>query len=571
MNVNSLRQYVLQAALELSELTDATPTPGERGLEFGINGVLDHEGEKVRLQICIATDFPESKPEFYFLNAKGFPRIPHVNEDGYICYTHEDSIVMDVDNPVGILRHCFDLAVQTLVNGLSGKNKEDFYNEFEAYWRQVDGIETLYTNIRLTDKVELVKYSKLKDAKGYFAAGDETELLNSYQNFFDISVHPVQYRNGLFFPVIAGEQFIIPEAGSKIGLDQLRQLTWGNNVPTEVARLNSLLEKTKSDDLVIFGLLRPNGLHSLFGVQLKNIHHRAHPLLPNGAITPVVPLSVKRLDSGYLLARGGTGVQFLYKKVLVIGGGSVGSAICDELVKAAIIKLTVVDKELLEVENCYRHSCGFRYIGKPKAEAIKLKLQHFYPHAAVQAIHSGIIDAINKKKISLKDYDSVVVATGNATLNQRLMRISRAEIPDIPVLFAWLDPLGIGGHCLVTNLPGKGCYQCLYSNEELHNIASFAHHSQPRSFSKNLTGCGSSYVPYGSLDANQTAILTVRQLIEVFNGEIEVNELKSWKGNAQLFVEQGFRLAERYRMTQEDLDGRKQLFHQSNCGICEDD
>ena len=38
----------------------------------------------------------------------------------------------------------------------------------------------------------------------------------------------------------------------------------------------------------------------------------------------------------------------------------------EELIKAAVINVDVVDKEILEIDNCYRHNCGFKYINKKR-------------------------------------------------------------------------------------------------------------------------------------------------------------------------------------------------------------
>jgi hypothetical protein len=568
MNSTDLKRYIADAALPLTALEETTPIPGKRGLELGISGVLQSEGIELKVLVGVGKDFPASKPGFFLLNGKQLPRIPHVDDDGYICYVHDDNIVMDIHNPVGIIRDCFGLAIQTLRDGLSGKNTDHFLNEYEAYWRRASGVQVLYANIKVTDTVQTIKYFRQKESKASFAAGDETDLLNSYGRFFDAETNPPSYRNGIYIPLMAGLDFYIPAAGQEIDAEQIRRLVAEFVPGDQHAALYKILEKTKTDDLVIFGLHGPNDLYSLFGVYFKNIQHRRHPLLPSGITTMLIPLSVQRLDALYLLARGGTGLQFLDRKLLVIGAGSVGSAICDELVKAAIVNLTVVDKETLEEENGYRHDCGFFYTNHPKAKAVQMKLQDFYPQANIHAVTMPILDAINRGMITLGDYDAIIVATGNATLNQQLMQIFQKEIRSTPVLFAWLDPLGIGGHCLVSNLPGKGCYQCLYSNDELHNIGSFAHHSQPKDFSKSLTGCGSAYVPYGSLDAGQTAILTVRKMIQILRGQIPTNELVSWKGNAELFLREGYRLAERYKLSAEELDNSKSLFYQSSCQIC---
>ncbi len=269
-----------------------------------------------------------------------------------------------------------------------------------------------------------------------------------------------------------------------------------------------------------------------------------------------------------MLTRGGTGRKFIGKKLLVIGGGSVGSLICEEIIKSGILKVDVVDKDILLPENCYRHSCGLRYVNKKKAEAIKTKLEAFYPHAYVNAFSTSIQDALLKRKLDIKQYDAIIVATGNATINQYLNKRFKKEIPEVPVLFSWLDPFGVGGHCLVSNLSTAGCYQCLYSNDNLHNSASFANQTQPKSFSKNISGCGSTYVPYGSLDASQTALLTVRKLLTVLLGKEIKNSISSWKGDAELFLSEGFSLSPRFNQSEQQLEASNDLFYQAKCKVC---
>jgi molybdopterin-synthase adenylyltransferase len=203
-----------------------------------------------------------------------------------------------------------------------------------------------------------------------------------------------------------------------------------------------------------------------------------------------------------------------------------------------------------------------------KAKAIKKKLESFYPHANVKAVSTSVEEALEKGTINLNDYDAIIVATGNATLNQYLNRLLKKEIPATPVLYSWLDPFGIGCHCLITNIDTRGCFHCLYANEDLHNSASFADKLQSKSFAKNIAGCGTTYVPYGSLDAIQTAILTVRKLLDVFCGKETQSSVNSWKGDSSLFLSEGYNLSPRYNQSEEQLQAGKELFYEPNCPVC---
>ncbi|TKK66367.1 hypothetical protein FC093_17460 [Ilyomonas limi] len=560
---------ILQQSEILTDVKESVlPALSARGLAFGFSGTTEVAGYEVHICIGASTHFPLREPIFFLLNHKDFEKIPHVEEDGYICYTNDDSLVLDIGNAEGIIRESFELVRQTIIKGFLKQNLNDFYNEYEAYWAKLKNQTIVYTNILVADEVKGVKYTRVREARHLFASSDEAERINSFHRLFNSKNSPPQFQNGLFIPLLPNAKVFIPEGNTSLTIDTIKHLISHHTSVDNKERINKALAKTKIDDLIIFSLPQPNGKFSLFGIRLKGINHRIHPLLNADTNTTITPLRVRHLDPEYMLARGGTGQTFLSKKVLVIGGGSVGSAVCEEIIKAGILSVDIIDKDTIEPENCYRHNCGYKYISLKKAEAIKTKLESYYPHCKVTAFSMSIEDGFNKRKINLQQYDAIIVATGNGTINQYLNEVFRAQIPGIPILFSWLDPYAIGGHCLLTNITDKGCYQCLYQNGSLHNTASFSAPTQPKSFSKSISGCSSMYIPYGSLDALQTAILTVRKLLDVFLKREEQNAIFSWKGNPDLFLSEGYNLSARFHQNDEQLNSAKYLFLQPNCRVC---
>lgn len=570
MTIEDFKRNVDDACILSSTYEYKNPALVKRGLVFVVGGEVMVKNISARIAIGVPEAFPNCIPTFILLNPDDFIPLPHVEGDGYICYTHDDTLVLDIENSPGIIAECFKLALKTLKDGIERKDNNEFYNEYEAYWRRLKGIGDMFANVVLSEDVEVIKYSKLKDNEKelFFAVSDSTERINSYQRIVNVKESTAQYFNGLYIPLKKGSEILIPGSNQELTLEDAKDLIFKNVTAGNEKKIRTALAKTKREDLMVIDFHLPNGNHSLFALRFKRITHAVHPLFTLGSTASVIPYNVKRVDPEFMLTRGGNGKSFTDRKVLVIGGGSVGSAVAEELIKAAVLNVDVVDKEKLEIDNCYRHNCGFRYVNKKKAEAIKEKLSSYYPHSNVTAFNSAIEAAISKKKIDFKLYDAVVVATGNATVNQFLMKFFRKEIPGKPILFSWLDPYGVGGHCLVTNISPKGCYQCLYTNETLHNIASFAAADQPRSFVKNISGCGSVYVPYSALDANQTAILTVRKILDVFGGKETSNAIYSWKGNNELFLQEGYNLSERYNQSVEQLELVKSLFYQPKCKLC---
>jgi molybdopterin/thiamine biosynthesis adenylyltransferase len=552
-------------------LTDVTemllPTFTKRGLVLGVAGFIHLEERLVHICVGATARFPEKELEFFFLNQSEFDILPHVEDNGFICYTNDDNLVLDIDNPCGIIKESFELVRKVLIDGFRKSNEADFYNEYEAYWRRLKSTVSVFANISVNESVTLLKYTKIKDTSNFFSTNDQTECLASYTRFLGSKDKP-SYHNGIYIPLLFGSKLTIPRSGDLMDISLVRQIIDQHVSQENQKKIRSLLSKTKADDLIIFSLPQPNGYYSLFGVRLKGISHNTHPLLNTATEVNIIPFTVTRLDSEFMLNRGGTGQSFINKNVLVIGAGSVGSAICEEVIKAGIINLSVIDKDILLPENCYRHNCGFRYVNKKKAEAVKLKLESYYPHAEVKAYSLSIENILEQKGINFQDYNAIIIATGNANTNQYLNKLFKEKFKGIPVLFSWLDPFGIGGHCLVSNISDQGCYQCLYSNISLHNIASFAAPIQHKSFSKSISGCGSMYVPYGSLDALQTAILTIRKLLDVLLGEETKNSIFSWKGNPKMFLSEGYKLSPRFLQNEQQLLISKDLFYQEKCIVC---
>ena len=97
----------------------------------------------------------------------------------------------------------------------------------------------------------------------------------------------------------------------------------------------------------------------MFGVKFSNMDRVLHPLYSTDFHGKITPISITRLDKEYLYRRGSNGIRY-DKKGIVIGGGSIGGFIMEELVRNGFFNLTVVDGDSISVDNCYRHLVGFR-------------------------------------------------------------------------------------------------------------------------------------------------------------------------------------------------------------------
>lgn len=538
----------------------------KRKLDFGFSFTAELDNRSVDFLIGFNKNFPLSMPNYFINSYDTFDFIPHVERDGKVCYTHDDYVYLDANAPDKIISETYDLAKTTILKGLKKENILDFANEFEAYWDRIDGGEDIFGNMLIPEQPTVIKIG-VKEATR-FAVSDVNGCVDQIHRFMDVGDKGVTYYNSVLIPFHINEAFLPPKYNEQLSHAYIKNI-YDLLEPKAKKALEKITAGMKGkDQYVLFTFRQPNGNNALFGVKFSNYKSSGFPVLSDDFEGKITPVHVIRLDKDYLFRRGSIGRPTFDKKGLIIGGGSVGGFISEELIRSGFLDLTIVDADNLSGDNCYRHLTGFSYMGKNKAEALKKKLESYFPHCNINGIAEPIEDLISKNKIKFSDYDFIVVATGNVTINVYLNELLKKEHNKIPVFYSWNDPYGIGGHCLVVAAEKPGCYNCLYSNEDFYNTASFAAPKQSKSFLKAISGCGSIYTPYGSIDSMQTCLVTVRKIIEVINHHGN-SAVYSWKGDPEIFIKEGFVLSPRFEMTDEELNERKRAFINEKCKVCQ--
>ena len=139
------------------------------------------------------------------------------------------------------------------------------------------------------------------------------------------------------------------------------------------------------------------------------------------------------------------------KHFSIIGCGSGGSALADMAARSGIGRFTLVDPDVLALENVGRHMLSRGDVGKPKVEGLKSKILALNPRAQVNAIFSRFHDLEEKPDLIVAGTDSFACA---AAVNSYALR---AEIPAV-YCGCWGEA-SVGEILYV--LPGKTpCYQC---------------------------------------------------------------------------------------------------------------
>ena len=273
---------------------------------------------------------------------------------------------------------------------------------------------------------------------------------------------------------------------------------------------------------------------------------------PSGAVdlqlmahTPIRPRQSIRLDADYLARRGGA-VSLGDKTVVVVGCGSIGSQIARHLSLLGVGTLVLIDPETLEPDNIHRHALGLQYCGFRKARALKLTLEHNYPHQRVESFHSDFEGAWRESPQTFDTADLIVFATGDETAERRADWLTARA----PRIHAWVEPLGLAGHILGTvpthSGSAVGCFECLFRASEAGPLTNMASLAQPdERHVRTLAGCAGFHTPFSALDAARTALEASNLAVAMLTGQQTVSTLITWRGDRKTFLDADFALTSR--------------------------
>jgi molybdopterin-synthase adenylyltransferase len=537
-----------------------------------IDGEIDIGEQRVTLRLVLHPHFPNRLPSFFLVPNDALGIIPHVDDMGLICYLELEGLLLDRTRPQSILTEALERVVNLLHDGLTGRNWADFADEFEVYWGRLSGGLHGASLIKGDNVAREVWIALQRKPQQFWIADRRGESFN-----FTGRVQPharLTQQRALYLPLESGTVLVPPPSSHKFEtIESVRDYIVPYLSNANQQRLEALVQgRSRYKEYVVIRLPRPSGGYNLFGFCLQSKSTQYHPLHRNGIARNIVPLQIERQDVEYLVPRGGGLETLTPKRVAVIGCGAVGGHLAFELARAGVGHLTLVDPEHLEPSNTYRHVLGARYWDQSKVKGLKQEIESNLPYADVTVIEHPIETILTVNPSAFAGFDLIVLALGSPTIELALNEHFRTLPNSPPLLFTWLEPMGIGGHALVTGQGDqKGCFECLYTTVQetgsgLVNRAAFA--AQDQSFGRALSGCGSLFTPYGSIDVMRTVALAAQQSLHVLTGQEPGNPLRSWKGDASPFTDAGYRLSGRYQISEEEMARMAYTYQQPNCRIC---
>lgn len=508
------------------------------------------------VEVRLPEEFPNVLPEVFIERKNLKKSIPHLGKTGKLCLVPNTGILIDTSKPESIIVESLERARRIIISGLSGTSKEEFLEEFLAYWDANESLDSICRADSQTRTVSLAGF--IKDGEPFNLLADNFESAQKWASKLELKV--AERHEALFLRF--NEAFYPPDFDKPLLNSEVLGLIKSKCSPATLRTFNSWLWRKKLPAFLILSLpLKQDQGRILIAVKFEHSEGKAKEQAQKGFRPGFVPafkeihaggksavtkLSINRLDSEYLLMRGGATENLLAKSVSLIGCGAIGSHLAVKLAALGIGRIRLIDNEVLKAENIHRHALGVKDIGVNKAVGLAATLDKHYPHLQFEVKESRIQDVLKKEPKFVIESDLVLIALGDETLELYLNDLLPRSVKR---LHTWVEPLGIGGHALFTGIESTGCYRCLFETDPscgIFNQSAFAAPGQ--NFQKSFSGCAGVFTPFSALDADKAANESATLAARILLGKENKNMLVSWRGYQEDFLSAGFNLSTRGKM-----------------------
>ncbi|MEM7557224.1 MAG: E2/UBC family protein [Cyanobacteria bacterium P01_A01_bin.84] len=250
----------------------------KRGVVAGVEGIISINGKTICLWVGIKENFPLTLPIIFLRPADVLGMIPHLEQDGYLCYLDSEGLLLDSNNPVGILTESVERAIELLKKGLSGENKWDFMDEFYAYWLQICSETKPLAAYLPVDNI-LRKICAYKNGDRYVLVADKIESACAYFNHHNKQLDSYTRHTALYIPLKAGTFLIPPTPRQPWTVGDLQKIIRENVSAENQKKLRQYrVRKNRAEELVIMGISRPQGGMTLIGLVFSDVGDE-HPLM----------------------------------------------------------------------------------------------------------------------------------------------------------------------------------------------------------------------------------------------------------------------------------------------------
>ncbi|MCC9295963.1 ThiF family adenylyltransferase [Clostridium sp. WLY-B-L2] len=328
-----------------------------------------------------------------------------------------------------------------------------------------------------------------------------------------------------YIPITDNRRILPPVKDKPWEIDDILKIIKGRDVARISHETYKSIKKVKVKSnraLIVFEMMVLNhGINFCCLVYFKNSKTETLMDKLENSIQKIEPIKTRRCDYFFLNKQIGNDTSIVDKNIAIVGVGSLGSYLSTELVKSGIKNLTIYDDDTVEEENIMRHRAKLFWSDISKAMAMKFELESMHPEIIINPKKESITQEILKKDMS--DFDMIIFTVGSSDVQLMANTVFKEINYDKPVIYSWLEAGGTNSHILKVDYSKKGCFECLYTNEEGNLVNNKANKLPDELVTQNTirNGCGATRVAYGTEILLRTTCVILDTVKRIFRGEFE--------------------------------------------------
>lgn len=204
-------------------------------------------------------------------------------------------------------------------------------------------------------------------------------------------------------------------------------------------------------------------------------------------------------------------------RVVMVGTGSLGSAVALQLARSGIGEIILIDPELLESANLGRHALGADDLGRSKSVALAEKLTLDLPIVKVTP-YLDYAEMLLLRKPELFDRADLVIVTTADWASEVALWQRKSEGAPWALLQAWSEPHSFVGHAL---LAPSGAFD----GQPLFDAAGNFQHKFTEWPAGGgvvpLPACGQTFIPGGASGMSNVAGMVAQVALRTLTGQLE--------------------------------------------------
>lgn len=490
-------------------------------------------------ELVLPKGFPEDGIARIRLPSDAELRVPHVERGGLLCIEGDPGPGRGLDGTQRVETLVGKFYTEFLAPWLNGDLDGDFAKEPQNYWgvnvarlkTPDDTARRVLTVDDVPRKAQLCEGLLLLPGRFIVAGDGDNQFV---QRIITSLGHRAKQRVRVIIADIPISFSFVPNTWPRNVDELLGVLRARLKLPEYRRFVEQTLRRRRSREHRValfrnheggFAFVLPGGPPIILQEGNRHLARRPH--------SNIQPLLVDRIDPMWTVGRDQIPQVSArrQKHVVVLGAGALGSPVVEQLAKAGIGKITLVDSDIMETANLGRHLLGTQHVDYAKAAAVADDVAKNYPSCNIEPYNSTAEDWLQSNK--LKDVDTVLDLTGEPRVRWHLDEARRKH--PCKLVVGWMEPFVAAAHvCLL--MPDTFWFPSKASTVDRLKLLEAI--DWPDEVIRQVPGCSSRFQAYTSANAAYAVALVSENALRVVDSEVESSKVLSWVRGRQFLDRQ---------------------------------